>query len=64
MATTKDGTIRSATKDYLDSYTGGKSPDEISEEILMITKNYFDMYNAAGGKSLIDCYLSSLLKLW
>ena len=51
MAMTKDGTIRSATKDYLSSYTGGKEPDEIAEDILMMTKNYFDMYNAAAAKN-------------
>lgn len=50
MAMTKDSFISTNTANYLASYSGGKTPEEIAEEILGMINNDFDMYNAAAAK--------------
>ncbi len=51
MAHTKLDTIRQATRDYLASIKGTTpAPADIEEGVLALTKNYFDLYNAAAAK--------------
>ena len=52
MAHTKLDTVRQATRDYLVSLNKSAlpAPADIEEGILALTKNYFDMYNAAASK--------------
>lgn len=50
MAMTKDSFISTNTANYLASYSGGKTPEEMAEEILGMINNDFDMYNAAAAK--------------
>lgn len=51
MAHTQLDTIRQATRDYLVSIKGTTpAPADVEEGILALTKNYFDLYNAAAEK--------------
>lgn len=51
MAHTRLDTIRQATRDYLASIKGTTpAPADVEEGILALTRNYFDLYNAAAAK--------------
>ena len=51
MAHTRLDTIRQATRDYLASIKGATpAPADVEEGILALTRNYFDLYNAAAAK--------------
>lgn len=52
MAQAQLATIRQATRDYLDSIKGTTpAPADVEMGVLALTKNYFDLYNAAAAKN-------------